>query len=59
MGAANKAVKILFGIILIMLGLLSYLWWGWYHDLMVLVRGGLGIIMILAGLIFILLGWSD
>lgn len=45
----GKVIKVLIGIILVALGAwLVYLWWA---DLLTLIRGGLGIFLILAGLI--------
>ena len=45
----GKIIKVLIGIILVALGAwLVYLWWA---DLLTLIRGGLGIFLILAGLI--------
>lgn len=45
----GKIVKALIGLALIVLGAwVVYLWWG---DLLVLVRGGIGLMLILAGLI--------
>ena len=55
----TKVAKIVFGVILILLGVGSYIWWGWYQDLWVLFKGGIGLVVILIGLVFILIGWSD
>lgn len=45
----SKVIKVLIGLILIALGAWTiYLWWG---DLLTLIRGGLGLVLILAGLI--------
>ena len=45
----GKLIKVIIGLILIALGAwLIYLWWA---DLLTLIRGGLGIFLILAGLI--------
>jgi hypothetical protein len=45
----GKVVKVFIGLIFISLGAwLVYLWWG---DLLALVRGGLGLFLILCGLI--------
>jgi len=52
-------LKILIGIILILIALFLYLpkiigipCLGWYKDLFVIIKGSLGLILILAGLIF-------
>lgn len=46
---AGKLLKVLIGLILVGLGAYTvYLWW---PDLLVLVRGGIGLVLILAGLI--------
>lgn len=45
----GKLLKVVIGIILVGLGAYAiYLWWG---DLLVLIRGGIGLVLILAGLI--------
>lgn len=45
----SKIIKVLIGLILVALGAWTiYLWWG---DLLTLIRGGLGLVLILAGLI--------
>jgi hypothetical protein len=45
----GKVIKVLIGIILVALGAWTvYLWWA---DLLTLIRGGIGIFLILAGLI--------
>lgn len=45
----SKIVKVLIGLVLIALGAWTInLWWG---DLLSLIRGGIGLILILAGLI--------
>lgn len=45
----GKLLKVLIGLALVALGALTvYLWWA---DLLVLIRGGIGLVLILAGLI--------
>jgi hypothetical protein len=45
----NKLIKIVIGILLVALGIFTIvIWW---NDFLVLVRGGLGIMLIVAGLI--------
>ena len=45
----GKIIKVFIGLVLVALGAWTiYLWWG---DLLTLVRGGLGLGLILAGLI--------
>lgn len=45
----GKALKIIIGIALILIGAYAiYLWWG---DVLTLIRGGIGLAIILAGLI--------
>jgi hypothetical protein len=45
----SKIIKVIIGLVLIALGAWTiYLWWG---DLLALIRGGLGLVLILAGLI--------
>ncbi len=45
----GKLLKVLAGILLVGLGLFTiYLWWA---DLLILIRGGIGLMLIMAGLI--------
>ena len=45
----GKVIKVLIGVVLIALGAWTiWLWWG---DLLTLVRGGIGLVLILSGLI--------
>jgi len=45
----GKLLKVLIGLVLIGLGAWTiYMWWG---DLLTLLRGGIGLVLILAGLI--------
>ena len=46
----SKILKIIIGLVLIALGI--YLIWLWWGDVLALIRGGLGLTLILAGLIF-------
>jgi hypothetical protein len=45
----GKIIKVLVGLILIGLGALAI--WVWWADLLSLIRGGLGLALILCGLI--------
>ena len=46
----SKFLKLAIGIALILIGAYTiYMWWG---DLLALIRGGIGLALILAGLIF-------
>lgn len=45
----GKLLKVLIGLVLVGLGAWTiYLWW---PDLLVLIRGGIGLVLIMAGLI--------
>ena len=50
-------VKLLFGLVLVIGGVVSYLYW--WQDLLVLIRGSVGLVLFLFGFIFLLMGWSD
>ena len=54
---AKKYMKIIFGLILILVGLGSYMYW--YRDLWTLFKGAIGLIIAMIGLVFILIGASD
>lgn len=45
----SKVIKITFGLVFIVLGIASIVYW--WNDVLSLVRGGLGIALILAGLV--------
>lgn len=53
----KKSMKILVGLILVVVGVLSYLWW--WPDLLTLIKGSLGAFVALFGLMLIFLAWSD
>ena len=62
----NKAIKIVLGLLLMVVGLYSYFlkfsWiWPWQQFVMLvkLVIGNLGLLVILIGLILLLLGFSE
>jgi hypothetical protein len=55
----NKYVIILGGIIAIIIGLLTLIpspGLGWYKELIVLIKGGIGLLLIVAGIVMIFLG---
>ena len=62
MGASNelikKAAKILFGILLMLFGVMTYVVW-WSKELLILIKGGLGIFLFLIGLMFLFIGLSE
>jgi len=52
-----KGVKILVGLLVIALGLLSYYWW--WPELWLVFKGVLGLFVALIGLVILLIGISD
>ncbi|MBU7032412.1 MAG: hypothetical protein HXS53_07760 [Theionarchaea archaeon] len=55
----NKYIIILVGIIAILIGIFTLIpspGLGWYEELIILIKGGLGLLLIVAGLIAIFLG---
>lgn len=55
----NKYIIILVGIIAILIGIFTLIpspGFGWYEELIILIKGGLGLLLIVAGLIAIFLG---
>ena len=57
MSAAGKFFKILFGLLLIVAGVLSYT--RWYMELLTLIKGAFGLFVMMLGLLFLVIGWSD
>tara|TARA_Y100000034_G_scaffold44576_1_gene54701 strand:- start:1842 stop:2015 length:174 start_codon:yes stop_codon:yes gene_type:complete len=57
MGAFAKFVKILIGLVLIILGAVSYAWW--WPALVVLIKGALGLVVIGFGLLAILIAMTE
>ena len=53
----KKIIKVLVGIALIVVGIGSY--WYWWPELLVLVKGGLGAVVALIGLVVVMIAWSD
>lgn len=55
----NKYVIILLGIIAIIIGIVTLIpspGLGWYEELIVLIKGGIGLLLIIAGAVAIFLG---
>lgn len=57
MGFLSKFWKILLGVVLIGLGVLSYFYW--WPELLTLIKGGLGLVLALIGLIFLVVGFTE
>ncbi len=56
----KKAFKIIFGLFLIAVGISTYATWGrWWPELVVLIKGSLGIVVAMAGLLFVFIGFSE
>ncbi|MDD5086289.1 MAG: hypothetical protein PHV16_00910 [Candidatus Nanoarchaeia archaeon] len=56
----GKYFKILFGLLLIIVGISTYATWGkWWPELLILIKGSLGIFVAFVGLIFMFIGFSD
>jgi hypothetical protein len=55
--SAMKGIKVLIGVLLMLLGLLSYGWW--FPQLIVVVKGLLGLGVALVGFVVLLIGISD
>ncbi|MGB9675189.1 MAG: hypothetical protein ACP5IJ_01065 [Candidatus Nanoarchaeia archaeon] len=53
----SKFAKIFFGIIFILGGI--FLVWLFLSDFIVLIKGAIGVFVILIGLLLIFLGWTD
>ncbi len=56
-GFLKKAIKVIIGLALIVAGVGSY--WYWWPELLVVVKGCLGVAVALIGLVVIMIGWSD
>lgn len=57
MGSLTKFIKILIGLVLIVLGLVSYAYW--YPALWLLVKGALGLFVAGIGLLVILIAFTE
>ena len=56
----KKWFKIILGLLLIIAGVCTYATWGkWWPDLLTLIKGALGLVIILIGLMFVFIGFSD
>jgi hypothetical protein len=53
----KKIIKVLVGIALIVVGIGSY--WYWLPELLVVVKGCLGVFIALIGLVVVMIAWSD
>jgi len=58
---AKKAAKVIIGLLLIALGVYSYVWsnGAWFKDLLTLIKGGVGLFVIAIGFVFMLIGWTE
>ncbi|MBA3064456.1 hypothetical protein FP803_03385 [Candidatus Woesearchaeota archaeon] len=58
--SVKKFFKIILGLLLIIAGVCTYVtWYKWWPQLWTLIRGVLGLIIILIGLMFVFMGFSD
>lgn len=60
----GKAFKIILGLVLVVVAVWTYSWTAfggelWVKSLLELFKGGLGIVIALIGLLFILIGWTE
>jgi len=56
----KKYFKVLLGLLLIIVGVCTYAtWYKWWPDLLTLIKGVLGLVIILIGLMFVFMGFSD
>lgn len=56
----KKWFKIILGLLLIIAGICTYVTWGkWLPDLLALIKGAFGLIIILIGIMFVFIGLSD
>ncbi|MBW2981471.1 hypothetical protein KY343_01195 [Candidatus Woesearchaeota archaeon] len=56
-GFLKKAVKVILGLALIIVGIGSY--WYWWPELVLVIKGCLGAFVALIGLVVIMIGVSD
>ncbi len=57
MSGLTKFIKVLLGLVLIVLGVVSYAWW--YPALWTLFKGALGLVVIGIGLLVILIAFTE
>jgi len=56
----KKFFKVVFGLLLITAGVCTYVtWYKWLPNLLTLIKGAFGLIIILIGLMFVFIGFSD
>ncbi|MBI2040746.1 MAG: hypothetical protein HYT16_01465 [DPANN group archaeon] len=55
--AVRKALKIILGVVVVLLGL-GLLWW-WFGEFALVFKGMIGIVVGLVGLVIIAIGWTD
>ncbi|HLC80854.1 MAG TPA: hypothetical protein VJG31_03725 [Candidatus Nanoarchaeia archaeon] len=56
-GLLSKAWKFLAGVLFLGLGVLSYLYW--WQELLTLIKGGLGLVLIMVGVVFFMLAFTE
>ncbi len=55
--AVRKALKIILGVVVVLLGL-GLLWW-WFGEFALVFKGLIGVAVGLVGLIIVAIGWTD
>ncbi|MBI4095487.1 MAG: hypothetical protein HY438_01350 [DPANN group archaeon] len=55
--AVRKALKIILGVVVVLLGL-GLLWW-WFGEFALVFKGLIGVVVGLLGLVIIAIGWTD
>jgi len=53
----KKAVKIIIGLVVILVGI-GLVWW-WWPQFAIVVKGMFGVVLALIGLIIVAIGWTD
>ena len=56
-GFLSKAWKFLAGVLFIGLGVLSYFYW--WQELWTIIKGGLGLVLIMIGVVFFMLAFTE
>ncbi len=56
-GFLSKAWKFLAGVLFIGLGVLSYFYW--WQELWTIIKGGLGLVLIMIGVVFFMLVFTE
>ncbi|MBS3141640.1 hypothetical protein J4405_05875 [Candidatus Woesearchaeota archaeon] len=59
MDIVKALLKVFFGLLLMLVGIFFYGYYKWWDSFLILLKGSIPAVVILIGLVFLLVGFSD